>query len=99
MCAPGQLAHGAAGFGNPIAAGGELDVDECITPCGEGPHVENLVFRDDAPRGTYEVWVENYDPREGGPFEIEVDAGGELLVFDGSLPAIFAASESFVFTL
>jgi len=81
------------------ADGGVLDVDQCVESCGQGPHVENVVFFAAPPAGTYTVWVENYDPRASGTFTIEV-AGAATHAFSGSLPAIQdAASELFTFTL
>ena len=86
-------------YGNPYADGGELDVDQCISSCGFGSHVENIVFADSAPSGEYLVWVVNYDGRGSGSFEVLVDTGGAE-VFGGSLPAEYgASSETFAFSL
>jgi hypothetical protein len=69
------------------ACGGALDVDrniqgETITP------VENIRWRKgDAPDGTYKVKVQNFRFHEADqaptPFRVEVEVGGELLMFDG----------------
>jgi len=84
-------------FGNPIADGGELDVDQCISGCGVGSHVENIVFGETAPIGQYMVWVENFDGRGTGPFSILVESDNAV-TFDGSLPQTAgAASEAFLF--
>lgn len=72
-------------FGNKVANGGELDVDQCIVSCGTDPHVENVVFDETALSGEYEVWVVNYDARAAGDFRIEV-AGDVSARFEGSLP-------------
>ena len=80
-----------------VAGGGELDVDQCIDPCGTGAHAENVVF-DSAASGAYEVWVVNYDGRAAGSFNIEV-AGAVNRTFSGSLTATFGEeSEHFTFT-
>ncbi|MBN2192396.1 MAG: hypothetical protein JW751_06235 [Polyangiaceae bacterium] len=84
-------------FGNRLAGGGELDVDQCISSCGTTAHAENVVFDGTAARGTYEVWVDNFDARSGGPFTIEV-AGGVTRSFSGSLPAAYGESEHYTFT-
>jgi hypothetical protein len=84
-------------FGNPLAGGGELDVDQCVGTCGAGAHVENIVFST-AATGTYEVWVVNYDGRSAGTFDIEV-AGVVNQSFSGSLTATAdEESEHFTFT-
>jgi len=70
-------------FVNTTADGGYLDVDTCVSPCGDGIHVENIFFEESPPSGVYEVWVENYDGRNAGSFEIE------LSLMDG----IFASGE------
>jgi len=84
-------------FGNPVAGGGELDVDQCVGTCGTGAHAENVVF-DTAASGAYEVWVVNYDGRSAGTFNIEV-AGAVNRAFSGSLTATAdEESERFTFT-
>jgi len=84
-------------YGNPVAAGGELDVDQCVGTCGAGAHVENVVFTT-AASGAYSVWVVNYDGRAAGSFNIEV-AGAVTRTFMGSLTAMAdEESEHFAFT-
>ena len=78
-------------FASQSADGGTLDVDQCISSCGSGSHVENVVFSSGAPTGTYTVWVENYDGREAGSFEIEV-AGLVDETFSGTLPTTSGAT-------
>lgn len=73
-------------FFNPVANGGELDVDQCVDSCGSEPHVENVVFDDTALSGEYQVWVVNFFGRAAGDFRIEV-AGDVSATFEGSLPA------------
>jgi uncharacterized protein YfaP (DUF2135 family) len=89
-------------FGEPEANGGTLDVDQCILPCGDEPHVENVVFDDTALAGDYEVWVVNFGGRAAGDFSIEV-AGDVNTSFQGSLPAAgetsFPESMRYTFTL
>jgi hypothetical protein len=86
-------------FANPIADGGELDVDQCVGVCDDAPvHVENVVFANPAP-GTYLIWVENFDGRAAGTFDIEV-AGNVSVAFAGELAAVEAApSEQFAIQL
>ena len=74
-------------YATPIADGGELDVDQCVDPCGAGPHVENVVFADTAPSGSYQLFVVNYDGRAGGPFRIEVATDHGTQELSGELPA------------
>jgi hypothetical protein len=50
--------------------GGTLDVDQCVSSCGEGGHVENIVFPEAAPIGQYQVWVENFSGHSAGPFTL-----------------------------
>ena len=86
-------------FGNRIADGGELDVDQCISTCGTDSHAENVVFDGAVLPGQYEVWVENFDGRASGDFGIQV-AGDVNQTFMGTLPATSdAESEHFTFTL
>lgn len=52
-------------FQHRKAAGGELDVDMCVHgrrggACAEHP-VENVVFADEAPRGRFKVYVQNFN--------------------------------------
>ena len=86
-------------YGNREANGGVLDVDQCISSCGSGSHVENVVFDGNAPGGTYTVRVQNFDGRAAGAFTVEV-AGAVNRTFSGSLPATpDAESEDFTFAL
>ena len=80
--------------------GGTLDVDQCVSPCGIGGHVENIVFRDSAPSGPYQVWVVNYDGRASGGFRVEVVMDGARREFtERSRPRILLASQRFRFTV
>lgn len=86
-------------YANRSADGGTLDVDQCVSSCGTSSHVENVVFEDDAPAGSYRVWVRNFNGRGGGDFTIEV-AGAVNQTFNGSLPATAGAdSENFEFAV
>lgn len=89
-------------FAEPEANGGTLDVDQCILPCGDEPHAENVVFDETALAGDYEVWVVNFGGRAAGDFRIEV-AGDVSASFEGSLPAAgessFPESMRYTFTL
>lgn len=86
-------------YGDREHDGGALDVDQCISPCGEGVHVENVVFLTTAPAGVYTVFVQNFDGRAGGPFSITV-AGEVEHTFTGALPATSRHdSEPFTFEL
>lgn len=73
-------------FGNTAAAGGLLDVDQCISGCGPGTHVENIYFNDGAPPGLYQAFTINFDGRNGGAFRIEV-TGAATTALDGVLAA------------
>jgi len=85
-------------YGSTTADGGTLDVDQCVSSCGSGSHVENVVFYESAPGGTYTVRVENFNGRAGGAFTIEV-AGAATQTFNGSLPATAGAEQEFTFTI
>lgn len=90
---------GEISFENESADGGFLDVDQCVDPCGTGEHVENIVFVEAAPRGTYGVSVANFDGRAAGAFTIEV-AGAADETFEGTLPGEpMAVSETFSFSV
>jgi hypothetical protein len=52
--------------------GGYLDVDQCVRPCGDGTHVENVFFEQAPLPGEYQFWVVNFDGRAAGSYEIEV---------------------------
>lgn len=88
-------------YGNRNAEGANLDVDDCVgNSCRNpaGTHVENIYWASPPPRGTYLVWVENYNGGAAGTFTIEVGGGGGG-PFTGSLPATSgAASEQFTVT-
>ncbi|MCC7073668.1 MAG: hypothetical protein IT383_20325 [Deltaproteobacteria bacterium] len=73
-------------FGNTAAAGGLLDVDQCIIDCGPGTHVENIFFNDGVEPGLYQAFAINFDGRSGGAFRIAV-SGAATTQLDGSLPA------------
>ena len=86
-------------FANELDGHGTLDVDQCIATCGDGPHVENVVFDNEAERGTYRVWVENFDGRDSGAFEVQVrgdgvneDFAGELAADDEAVSQVFEFS-------
>lgn len=83
-------------FVAPAAGGGMLDVDDCFESCRipGGPHVENIFFMADPPRGTYTYWVVNSGLVNPDDFSIEVSAAGavqatqagSLAAFDGTSP-------------
>lgn len=76
----------------PRASRGFLDVDDCVdNTCVDnmGVHVENIFFEFDAPRGDYEVWVQNFNGAQAGEYTIEV-AGVVDEIFTGHLAAIEA---------
>jgi hypothetical protein len=74
-------------YGNAIAGGGELDVDDCVGDMCRSlaMHVENIVFANDPELGTYTVWVENFNGSRAGDFTVEV-SGAVRSVIRGSLP-------------
>ncbi|MEM6990969.1 MAG: hypothetical protein AAF721_10740 [Myxococcota bacterium] len=62
-------------FAVPFTYFGHLDVDDCVSSeCfdQDGTHVENIFFEDNAPRGTYQVWVQNFNGDRAGEYEIDV---------------------------
>jgi hypothetical protein len=75
-------------FDNPSAGNGYLDLDDCIGGMctGDGLHVENIFFNDNAQSGTYRVWVVNFDGINASDYTVEV-AGAVEQVWTGSLPA------------
>ncbi len=85
-------------FGNPVADGGYLDVDQCVSPCGLGNHVENIFF-ENAVRGQFQVSVVNFDGRSAGNFGLVVVANGnQLQNFSGFLsPPAGSRSQNFSF--
>ncbi|MCA9704749.1 MAG: hypothetical protein KDK70_02730 [Myxococcales bacterium] len=72
-------------YSNPVADGGQLDVDSCIEPCGTGTHVENIFFAAAPACGAYTTWVVNFDGRGAGPFDLDV-VGAANESFSGNLP-------------
>jgi hypothetical protein len=86
-------------FANTSVDGGVLDVDQCISSCGDGEHVENIFFNGALLSGPYEAWVVNFDGRDGGAFRIEVSGRTEA-VLDGALDAWpFEESNPLFFTV
>ncbi len=75
-------------FEVPSAAGGDLDVDDCIDgDCNSsGTHVESIFFNSEADVGSYDVWVVNFNGSQGGTYAIEV-AGATEAGWSGELPA------------
>ena len=73
-------------FGNPSAAGGVLDVDACISDCGEGTHVENIFFNSAMEPGVYTAYAINFDGRDGGPFRIDVSGAADVFLEGSLLP-------------
>jgi hypothetical protein len=72
--------------------GGTLDVDQCVSSCGEGSHVENIVFREDAPLGQYQYWVENFSGHSAGSFQLYAEGVGlNLPPASETLPATAGA--------
>lgn len=68
--------------GNPRGGeGGYLDVDGCSDDeCDEnaGNYVENIRWKKDAPKGTYEIWVSNFNGTEEVPFTMEASVKGQV---------------------
>lgn len=84
-------------YGLRLADGGELDVDQCVTTCGAGVHVENVFFLGEAPTGPYQAWAINFDGRASGNFTLDV-SGATTGTLSGALPAEFGtASERLSF--
>ena len=72
--------------------GGTLDVDQCVSTCGAGSHVENIVFVEGAPLGQYSAWVENFNGRSAGPFTLHINGVGLNITPQGeTLPATSGA--------
>lgn len=74
-------------FGNKRIGSGELDVDRNVNGETTKP-VENTRWpRGKAPRGNYEVWVENYNfhetSRQGTDFKVEIEINGKFQTFTG----------------
>lgn len=87
-------------YGEPQVASGYLDVDDCVGgDCrdNDAVHVENVFFNAGAERGTYQVWVVNFDGVNDGDFRIQV-AGATDAEFTGDLPQWTGAqSDTFTF--
>jgi hypothetical protein len=85
-------------YANRMADNGNLDVDQCVSSCGAGQHVENIVFSPTATAGTYTVWAVNYQGRATGMFELDAVADGQTQSFTGTLPAQdMAVSQMFTY--
>lgn len=77
-------------FAIPFTDYGFLDVDDCVdSACfvPDGVHVENIFFEETAPRGTYTVWVQNFNGDRGGDYAIDV-VGEVNKVVGGTVQAI-----------
>lgn len=77
------------GYESPVTSYGQLDVDDCVAgSCvnQDGTHVENIFLESTAPRGTYQIYVVNFDGRRAADYHIEV-AGDVSASFTGHLPA------------
>lgn len=73
---------------DPWHAFGQLDVDDCVAgDCrdDDGAHVENVFFEPDAPRGSYSIFVANFDGRRDAAWDLEV-AGDVSGRWSGELP-------------
>jgi hypothetical protein len=79
-------------FAFPNIGGGMLDVDDCFGSCRTpgGPHVENIFFEGEPPRGTYTYWVANSGAVNADDFRIEVSAAGEVQAMQTGTIAEFA---------
>jgi hypothetical protein len=87
-------------FITPNRGGGMLDVDDCFESCRipGGPHVENIFFMTDPPRGTYTYWVANSGLVNADDFSIEVSAAGVVQATQtGSIAAFGAGSPRYTF--
>lgn len=86
-------------YGNKIAGGGELDVDQCASGCDPGMHVENVTFAQLPLVGTYEVFIVNYSGAAAASYAIEV-AGAATRAWSGDLPAQGGlSSQTYSFTV
>lgn len=82
--------------------GGIVDGDPCQFSCDtSAPNVENALFLQAAPVGSYGVRVENVDGRGAGSFSVTVtSAGQQIATFSGSLPMVAnALSQTFSFAV
>ncbi len=80
-------------YADPQRAGLSLDVDDCVGgDCRDngGTHVENIFFEESAERGTYRVWVRNFDGRRAADYQVEV-VGEVAQTWSGTLDAIEGA--------
>ena len=61
------------------AQGGYYDFHNCTGGCSTpAPYVENIYFADDAPQGTYKVWLRQAGGEVASSFEIQVDNAGDV---------------------
>ncbi len=84
------------------AQGGMLDVDDCFQSCRRpgGPHVENIHFPMDAPRGTYTYWVSNAGVTMADDFALEVSVAGTVQAMQsGNIPEFRLESPRYTFEL
>ena len=70
------------------SCGGELDVDRNAGGRETRKPVENTRWKKGtAPKGTYQVWVENFafheDTLDETPFKVEISIGGKIQSFEG----------------
>jgi len=90
-------------YSNPIADGGELDVDDCVgLSCldNEATHVENIFF-ESAARGEYSVWVRNYNAggsTEPIPYTITIMVNGAPYWIGEGAVVEYESSEPYTFT-
>lgn len=73
-------------WGQKFADGGYLDVDDCIEDECESlvaRHVENIVWEEVPPEGTYTAWVENFSGSLAGSFELSVFGAGATRTEEG----------------
>jgi hypothetical protein len=88
-------------FGNSVAAGGVLDVDDCISGICRvpgGPHVENIFFDEEPESGTYTYWVHNWDQYIADEFEIEVVTESGVQERESDVLTVAPPAESTHFT-
>ena len=77
-------------FAVPFTDYGHLDVDDCVDSLcfdQDGVHVENVFFEENAPRGTYQVWVQNFNGDRSGDYSIDV-VGDVNRTLEGTVQAI-----------
>ena len=77
-------------FAVPFTDYGHLDVDDCVDSLcfdPDGVHVENVFFEEDAPRGVYSVWVQNFNGDQSGDYAIDV-VGEVNRTFEGTVQAV-----------